>query len=256
VHLSRRQLERGNEAKSEFAEPVRTPQFDPADSMLGTDSSISSRELQLILVATAPGRTPRDGTALLGTDERNPQTYAGGARLVNGATIEEIYADHIVLELDGARSELAIGKKSMFQKWTSKTRETAATTVGGASSRQLLDTVATSREDLSEIIRPEPVFDSEGFAGLRILPGRYRSKLDALGLKPGDVVMFVDGRRMASADAAWQVIDDTLSTGSSIAVTVERAGTLSSMVLDGSKIIESAVQMNPMELNPPPPPRS
>jgi type II secretion system (T2SS) protein C len=230
-----------------------SPKFDPADALLGSDSSISTRQMQLILVATAPGGTPREGTATLGTDPRNPQTYAAGARLVNGAVIEEIYGDHIVLELNGTRSQLSIGQKSLFQRLSSKTRETDATTVGGSAVRQPLDTVASSREDLSEIIRPEPVFDAQGFAGLRILPGRYRHKLDALGLKAGDIVRTIDGKQLKSADAAWQLLDDSLSTGSSIVVSVEREGALTSMILDGSRIIESAVQVNSIEMMPGPP---
>ncbi len=229
------------------------PKIDPSDALLGTDSSVSSREMQLVLVATAPGRTLREGTATLGVDPRNPQTYAAGARLVNGAVIEEIHADHVVLELNGVRSRLSIGQKSVFERFTSSTRETDATTVGGLATRQPLETVASSREDLSEIIRPEPVFDDQGFSGLRILPGRHRQKLDALGLKPGDIVRTIDGRPLKSADAAWQLLDDTLSTGSSIVVSVEREGTLNSMILDGSRIAESAVQVNTFDTMPGPP---
>jgi hypothetical protein len=230
-----------------------TPHFDPADALLGTDSSVSSREVQLVLVATAPGRTPREGTATLGADPRNPQTYAAGATLVNGAVIEEIHPDYIVLELNGARTRLSIGQKSVFERFTSSTRETDATTVGGQIARQPLETVATSREDLSEIIRPEPVFDDQGFSGLRILPGRYRQKLEALGLKPGDIVRTIEGKQLKSADAAWQLLDDTLSTGSTIVVSVEREGTMNSMILDGSRISENAVQVNTFETTPGPP---
>ena len=221
--------------------------------MLGTDSSISSREMQLVLVATAPGRTLREGTATLGVDPRNPQTYAAGAILVNGAVIEEIHADYIVLELNGTRSRLSIGQKSVFERFTSSTRETDATTVGGLATRQSLETVASSREDLSEVIRPEPVFDDQGFAGLRILPSRHRQKLDALGLKPGDIVRTIDGKQLKSADAAWQLLDETLSTGSSIVVSVEREGTLNSMILDASRIGEGAVQVNTFDAMPGPP---
>lgn len=234
----------------------RLPPANPAEALLGTDSSISQRELQLVLVATSPGKTPREGTATLGTDPRNPQTYAAGARLVNGAVIEEVYADHIVLELNAKRTNLPLGRRSIIQRLTSSVPETDATTVGGAAAHQPLDTVATSREDLSEIIRPEPVFDEQGYVGLKILPGRYRNKLEALGLQSGDIVRTIDGKTPKTADAAWQLLDDTLSTGSSIVVTVEREGTLSSMILDGSKITESAVQVNPFETTAPAPPQS
>lgn len=232
------------------------PPANPAEALLGTDSSISQRELQLVLVATSPGKTPREGTATLGTDPRNPQTYAAGARLVNGAVIEAVYADYIVLELDGKRTNLPLGRRSIVQRLTSSVPETDATTVGGAHAHQPLDTVATSREDLSEIIRPEPVFDEQGYVGLKILPGRYRNKLEALGLQSGDIVRTIDGKTPKSADAAWQLLDDTLSTGSSIVVSIEREGAMTSMILDGTKIIESAVQVNPFEMARPQPPQS
>jgi hypothetical protein len=237
-------LKTGSSGPNQPAAPA--PKFDPADALLGTDSSVSSREMQLILVATAPGRTPKEGTATLGTNPRNPQTYAAGAQLVNGAVIEEIYHEHVVLELNGIRSQLTVGQKSLFQRLTSRTPETGATTVGGAVAHQPLETVASSREDLSEIIRPEPVFDDRGFVGLRILAGRYSHKLDALGLKSGDIVRTIEGKPLKSADSAWQTIDDALSTGSSIVVSIEREGTLSSVILDGSQIIESATQVNPL----------
>jgi general secretion pathway protein C len=218
---------------------------DRASSILGTDSSISASPLQLILVATAPGKSPKEGTASLGTDERNPQTYAAGAMLVNGAIIEQIYRDHVVLEFEGMRTSLAIGEKAVGRNVAQQTGKSnrAATVVGGAESvNRPLESLASSREDLAEILRPEPVFEAEKFAGLRILPGRNSGKLEALGLKPGDIVRTIDGKPMVSADAGWQILDDNLSTGSTVVVSIEREGTLSSVYLDGSRIIEPAIQ--------------
>jgi hypothetical protein len=44
-----------------------------------------------------------------------------------------------------------------------------------------------------------------------------------------------------------------LSTGSSIVVSIEREGTLSSVILDGAKINESAAQVNTFDMLPGPP---
>src|SRR5712671_4146777 len=88
---------------------------DPPKPLPGTDSSISATPQALVLVSTTRGRNAREGTARLGTHPENPQTYAAGALLANGARLLEIYDDHIVLERDGKQAKLYLassGKKS------------------------------------------------------------------------------------------------------------------------------------------------
>ncbi len=219
--------------------------IDPQVALLGTDSSISPNSLQLVLVATSPGRHAREGTASLGTDPRNPQTYAAGATVVNGAVLAEIHRDHVVLELDGKRSVLAIGAQRAAPS------DSPALMVGGAEVvTRPLDTFPSSREDLSEIIRPEPFYEREEFAGIKVLPGRNSSRLDVLGLKTGDIIRTIEGKPMRSVDAGWQLLDDALSTASSIVVSIERDGNLMSIYLDGSKLAQDPVQASAMA--PPP----
>ena len=227
--------------------PVAAP-VDPKDAFLGTDSSISPDPLALVLVATVPGKTARDGTASLGTDPRNPQTYAAGATLVNGALLEEVHRDHVVLELDGKRTSLFIGGKVRGRS------DSSALTVGGAEVvKRPLDTVPTSREDMSDIIRPEPFYERDEVAGIRLRPGRSSGRFQSLGLQADDIVRSVEGKPVRSVDAAWQKIDDALSTGSSIVVSIERDGTLTSVYLDGAKLAQDAVQVSamPMPMTPP-----
>jgi hypothetical protein len=230
---------------------------DPKIALLGTDSSISQDTLELVLVVTAPGRTPREGTASLGTDPRNPQTYAAGASLVNGAVLTEIHRDHVVLELDGKIAVLAIGGKTIGRRLAQLITSSDQTplTVGGAEVvKRPLDNVPSSREDLSEIIRPEPFYERDELAGIKVLAGRNSSRLEALGLKSGDIIRTIEGKPLKSVDAAWQTIDDALSTGSSIVASVERDGNLTSVYLDGSKLAKDPVQMSAMP--PPGPPGS
>ena len=228
---------------------------DTKTSLLGTDASISDKPLQLVLVGTSPGRTLGDSTATLGTDPRNPQTYAGGAILANGARIEDIQADRIVLRLDGRRETLMVDReapariamnsvvneqrtKAGYPILTPTTVEgrAGATSIGGSRAKQF-DRVSSSREDLSEVVRPVPVFENDKFAGLRILPGTNSSRLAALGLESGDIVRSVEGKLIES-DAAWQSIDDALSTGGSIVVGIERNGALTSISLDGARLAD------------------
>jgi hypothetical protein len=219
---------------------------DPATSMLGATSSLSPDELELVLVATSPGPSPREGTASLGTDPRNPQTYAVGAVLVNGSVIEEIHADHVLLAHGGKRFVLTVGGKTIGRRLANfvSSSDSAAVFVGGPKSiNKPLDNLPSSREDLSEIIRPEPFYERDVFAGIRVLPGRNRSRLDALGLKSGDIIRTIDGKPMRSADAGWQELDDALSTATSIVVSIERDGSLMSIYLDGSRLSQDPVHM-------------
>ena len=226
--------------------PPVAPPVDPGNATLGTDSSISPDPLELVLVATSPGKTAREGTASLGTDPRNPQTYAAGAMLVNGARLAEIHRDHVVLELHGKQSVLSIGGRTAG--------DTAALTVGGAEVvNQELDTVPTSREDLSDVIRPEPYYERDEVAGIRVLPGRSSHQLETLGLKADDIIRTVEGKPIRSVDAAWQKIDDALSAGISIVVSIEREGALTSVYLDGSKLAQEQAQVSSMPASPPAP---
>jgi type II secretory pathway component PulC len=235
---------------------------DTTTSLLGTDASISDKPLQLVLVGTAPGRTLADSTATLGTDPRNPQTYAGGAILANGARIDDIQADRIVLRLDGRRETLMVDReapartamssvvngqraKAGYPILTPTTAEgrAGATSIGGPRAKHL-DRVSSSREDLSDVVRPVPVFENDKFAGLKILPGTNSSRLAVLGLESGDIVRSVEGKLIES-DAAWQSIDDALSSGGSIVVGIERNGALTSISLDGARLAEGPAAAPP-----------
>jgi hypothetical protein len=217
---------------------------DPEISLLGTDSSISPVERSLVLVATAPEGNPGSGTASLGTDPRNPQTYAAGARLANGAVLQEIYSDYVVLDRDGEQSLLlkAGAKAHVAKRHQHIGTDSSVSSVGGEESvNQPLEKIASSREDLSEIIRVEPFFERDEYAGLKILPGIHGGRLEQLDLQPGDIVRTIEGRRAKSADAAWQALDDAISTGTPIVVGIERDGSMMSISIDGSRLASTSV---------------
>jgi hypothetical protein len=240
-----------------YAAPViPQPPADPKVALLGTDSSLSVNTLELVLVATRPGKKPGDGIAMLGTDVRNPQTYAVGAKLVNGAVLAEIHRDYVVLSREGKSSILALQGRTPQVKDNHRSLplDDAASHVGGeAVANAPIDRTPSSREDLSEIVRAEPVYERDEFAGLRVLPGTQRHKLAMLELEAGDVVRTIDGKRLKSPDAAWQTLDDAISTGTPIVIAIERQGSMMSISLDGSRLSAPPVQANFFETGPRPP---
>jgi type II secretory pathway component PulC len=91
------------------------------------------------------------------------------------------------------------------------------------------------------------LYERDEFAGLKIVPGTNRGQLARLELQAGDIVRSIDGKRLKSPDKAWQTLDDAISTGTPIVVSIEREGTLMSISLDGSKLSEPANQVNSFE---------
>jgi hypothetical protein len=222
---------------------------DAGNSVLGTDGSISKERLQLVLVSTAPAQTLQEGTANIGVNRRNAQTYSGGAVLSNGARIEEIHTDRVVLSLRGHRTTLMTNGTVISESGGNWARDT--TTVGGAPELSLAeDRFVTSREDLSEHFRTQPVFEDDRFVGLRVLTGTKSSALRDLGLESGDVIRTVEGR-LISSDAAWQEIDDAFTSGTSILLGIERDGTLLNISLDSTKLASSGEATPAISMPPP-----
>ncbi|HUQ11313.1 MAG TPA: type II secretion system protein N, partial [Steroidobacteraceae bacterium] len=181
-----------------------SPAPDKQASLLGTDASVAKR-LKLVLVATTPGGKLADRTAALGTDPRNPQVYAGGAVLSNGARIVDIQADRITLSLRGRVSTLevdpgAASRAALMSATHGAPRAGpliadgdpagvgAAADAGASLARE-----PSSREDLSDYLRPQPVFDNDQLSGLMVLTGTRASKLASLDLESGDVIRSVAG---------------------------------------------------------------
>jgi len=157
-----------------------TQSKEPPKPLLGLESSISKTPQALVLVSTARGRNAREGTARLGTHPENPQTYAAGAILANGARLLEIFDDHIVLERDGKQTKLYL--QSSGKKTTSDLLK-----VGGET-QQVKAPVATHTEILTDYIRPSPVYDGQTIHGYQVYAGQKSGVVAQMRLQNGDVI--------------------------------------------------------------------
>src|SRR5262249_52172757 len=104
------------------------PQTDISVSFPGIKSSVSDSPKRLVLTGTVLGRSPHEGTAFIGVDARNPQTYSAGAVLANGAHLTLIYKDHVVVEQNGRTALLYLTDR---QPRAASDRSSDLLTVGG-----------------------------------------------------------------------------------------------------------------------------
>lgn len=217
------------------------PDPSPTTSTLGTDASVSEASLRLQLFATAPGRTSREGVAVIGTHANNPQTYAVGSVLASGAVVEEIFADYVILESGGDRVRLdRVGIKVPDDQAL-----VAATTVGGPGmSGRHVDKRVTSKPDPGDFIRPKLVFEGDKVAGFEVSAGRGAYQLAEFGLESGDIIRSIDGRPVFS-DADWQHLTDALRKGDSVILGIDCKDSSISTVEDGGRVGRDADAQTP-----------
>ena len=194
---------------------------------VGTDSSVAVSQTPLFLKATRPGRNAREGHAELGVNPASPQTYRAGAILANGARLDEIYSDHVVLARDGQRVRLYVDGHAPTNSLTS---DSALLAVGGANS-----TVAAhpnSKDELTDHIRVSPVFEGDFVRALEVYSTERSNIFKTLGLEPGDRITSIDGEAIADSAAAIASLR-RLTQGAALQVTLERAGHTQTLSLNG-----------------------
>lgn len=199
---------------------------------LGNDSSVSLVPLPLILVRTQPGRNSRDGFAQIGINARSPQTYTAGALLANGARLSEIYARYVVLERDGHSARLYLQGEGQPRREAEK----GLLTVGGTAPP--VSVVAKSQENLTDYLRPSPVFVGNQLHGYALYPGRNPGPFSQLGLQPGDVLTGINGTSVSKSAGSLAQLH-TLVDGEALTVEIERQGAPQTLSLDGSILTHS-----------------
>lgn len=198
---------------------------------IGTDSSVSKVPLPLILTGTRLGRNSREGYADIGVNALSPQTYRAGAILANGARLEEIYADSVVLVRKEQRTRLYIVGHA--PPADAQPVVASLMTVGGTA--PVPAAVANSRDALVDAMRISPVYDGDTFRALELYPNAQSDAFARLGLEPGDRVTAIEGVALKDSRAAIAELR-RLTSGASLNVTIERGGKSQTLSLNGSLV--------------------
>jgi general secretion pathway protein C len=211
---------------------------------LGTDASASTVPLHLVLVRTIPGSNVHSGQAMLGADPAHPQTYLANAILENGARIDEIYADHVVL-VRGLQHALLF-----VQNAASASSDATLLEVGGTPTAP--SAITLSQETTTKYVRPVPEYENDVVVGFRIYPGTQSYVFSQLGLQAGDLLTAINGQPVLGADETMQLLQGLLE-GQSLTATIRRGTQTLEISLDGA-IVEHAEAARVASLTPPVPP--
>ncbi len=206
----------------------------------GLDASLSATPEPLYLVSTSPGHNAKHGTARLGTSDKNPQTYVAGAVLLNGARLAEIHSQYVVLERDGKRSKLYSASNDM---------QSALAMVGGVPVPKAPN--STYSDVLTQYLRSSPLFDGDQIKGYQVYPGPRNAVFAQMGLQSGDVLLAIDGRPLFDSRDAVESLQH-LTYGIAMTVTLERAGKVELVNVDGSLIVQDQQREQFQNIDTPP----
>ncbi len=197
----------------------------------GTESSASAKPLAIHLISTAPGRNASEGTARIGVSVENPQTYAAGAVLANGARLTAVYIDRVVLQREDESVTLYVQGE---QRRGSHERESELLFVGGQ--RDDDAALPSTRNVLTDYLRPSPVFDGNQIVGFQVYSGRASGVFSQMGLQAGDLITSIDGAPLVDANQAMDLLQ-YVAEGGAVIATVSRNNSALQVSLDGALIV-------------------
>ena len=201
------------------------------------DENLSDTRLtNLVLKGTIASAIPEFSVAVIADGTAEQRVYAIGDSVGSGATLHAVYSDRVVLNENGALTNLRLPIDFPQSSSTAVRRATATTRQAARNSNSLQNVVAENLTQLSDIIRPTQYRGADGqLAGFRVYPGRNRQKFAALGLRPGDLVKDINGQPLNDPTQAMQVFQ-SLGQTDEVTVTIERNGQEQSLVLNTGQL--------------------
>jgi type II secretion system protein C len=169
----------------------------------------------------------------MGVVRESPQTYQTGALLENGARLAEIHNDYVLLRKAGDSARVYLANAAS----AGNIGDTNLLTVGGPKEAPPPAKI-TSREVLTDYIRPSPVYDGENLVGYQVYPGAKRTPYDQLGLQSGDVIVEINDLPLTDPATSWDLLRG-LAGGDVLSVVVKRGTGVQRMTLDGALLVSA-----------------
>lgn len=201
----------------------------PTDVALSEMSEAPDTRLNLTLMGILAGTAERESRALIAASNGEEKPYAVGDDVIQGARLQAIFPDRVILARDGRLETLRLDKDSPARELAAATaaEPRAAIAAPGdntaAMLSQIRQTILSDPSKAADYLRVQPANVNGQMRGYRVYPGRDRSVFTAAGLRPGDLVTQINGIQLDDPAKAVQMLGD-LSQASTFSVVIERAG--------------------------------
>jgi len=205
--------------------------------------------LPLVLVGIIAADDPQDGLAILGQNAAAAKVYAVGDNVPGGAKLHQVLADRVIIDRNGQLESLLLPRQ--LQPGAAPPSTAALQTETPVMDR-MRKLISDDPGLMADIMRPQPVFAQGKQKGYRVYPGRNRQAFTRLGLRPGDLVMAINGTPLDDP-ARGQEIFRTLGSSSEAHITVMRSGQQQDLTLNIAQVAQEAEGMAGQGATPPEP---
>lgn len=165
--------------------------------------------------------------AIISAPGKDDEGYHVGSRLPGGATIDQIYADRVMLLRNGQYEMLRLPEETIAESRGAEQRNARRSTRGSGTASGMAavrQEIIKNPQRVAEYIQGEPVNRAGGgIAGFRVFAGQNRAVFDQSELEEGDIVTNVNGVQLDGLDKAAEAMEQ-LSSSNAVTITVLRDG--------------------------------
>lgn len=197
--------------------------------------------LPLRLLGVIAENTPTTGRALIAAGGGASQVYAIGAALPGGATLIEIYPTQVILQRAGRRESLALPENLLPSTPSAGGPNPAGSNSGmtAASIGSRPNAPAATLGRLSQVMTWQSVLRAGQPSGVRVYPGADAASFEALGLRPGDLVVSVNQAPLTDASGSRDFAA-LLNASPTLQLGIEREGQLQTLQIDVTQLDRAA----------------
>ncbi len=200
-------------------------------------------DLPLVLTGVIAADDPRAGMAILGPSAQTAKVYEVGDSIPGGARLDAVLRQKVLLERNGRLRSLALPRQALGAAALLQASLPASPMTSPMFVARMRELVARRPSIVADLLRPEPVFSGGKQLGYRVYPGNDPQAFEQLGLKPGDLVMAINGTPLNDPAQDQQILG-TLGSSSQATVTVLRAGRERTLTLNLAQVEQAAQSLN------------
>ena len=176
-------------------------------------AAISTVNLQLFGIRE--NRGSGSGAAIIGAPDGEQSSYAVGEEVAPGVRLAAVFFDYVVLDRGGRQEKLFLDQSKAPEVIAGGAAPAAGVAAPAAGAQPL--SAAAARQAFSFTPRQQ----GGRITGVLVAPGADQALYAAAGFQAGDVIVAVNGARIASATDLAQ-LQSGLVPGARLSLTVER----------------------------------
>ncbi|MGH8494634.1 MAG: type II secretion system protein GspC [Gammaproteobacteria bacterium] len=212
------------------AEPKANVIETPLENVPESNAALSLR-------GTIAADDPAQAIAIIADSSGGEKVYKIDDALPGGFSLHAVKPDRVILNRGGQLEALLLPREADVSAAAGRqpVRPVQAPQANLRPLPSLRDVVSKNAAALTDVIRPQPVFADGKQRGYRIYPGRKREQFAELGLKPGDLIIEINGTALDDPASGMEVFS-SLGDASQVSITVERNGQPEVLTLDTSQL--------------------